>query len=194
MTALLPRRARHVPAASRRLAAVSCQGDVSQAGLQPQRCERCCSFWRSNVTPRRSGASAMQLCDVAQRGQNFGHPAWAAARLCSGPQKESCSGPDGSSCRETASLQTLRVGASVLHTASLSAALALLASRGLEFTSDAGSRLIAHTDWYLRALSAAHAGSYVQAVPRAKEQSAALRESLLVVAHGSNNRHTARLA
>ena len=59
-------------------------------------------------------------------------------------------------------------GASVLHTASPQCGACSFKHRGLELTSNADFWLIAHTDWYLRALSVAHAGSYVQAVPRVK--------------------------
>ena len=86
-------------------------------------------------------------------------------------------------------------GASVLQDASLGARrLLLTAFRGLELRSHAGSRPISsHGLVPLSTRSAAlRRERYKQ--HRSQEQSAALRESLLVVAHGSNNRHTARLA
>ena len=58
-----------------------------------------CNPWSvSNAAMRRRAASVKTL----------GCPAWPAARRFSGPQKESSYGPDESSCRENASLRTLR--------------------------------------------------------------------------------------
>ena len=76
---------------------------ASAAAAFAQQCDSVQDVERQQCTYATFAQASVKTLDI-QLGRPF-----------SGPQQESSSGPDESSCRETASLRTLRLGASVLQ-------------------------------------------------------------------------------